>query len=422
MHALSSRSLLSAAETRRTLFLAAALQKPDAWETIDPADVAVHADRMEHAIDALVHADPQEQASFAEAARLLREACLSAEELVDVVRHRTEVQSDAHLAIGKHVLDTREKIGLALGGGGLWGLAHIGVLDELQKEGIPLHLIAGVSMGALVGGVASGLIDESHRLTPRGVEYMKAVASNIRTLNQLAEERDGKRVLPLDKLLNVPGYDDTYRQLMDNPPSRALWAQVAEHMADGSMAYGTFLAPEEGATGKDVVGTGGIVAASTALKPKFGLDPVTIRERTFSDDLSTWRRTNADATKKLRDEGATCVVGVPVATIDTDSLLPLRVAHDFLVPSAADRGDIVVEPKRGHDLVTGWIPGIGKGVLSNFSQGLSRFADTEKDLEAGFIAVPTDAFMHAGTDAMRQNMPELLKRLGLVRITDEYRA
>ncbi len=44
------------------------------------------------------------------------------------------------------------KIGLALGGGGARGLAHVGVLKALEEEGIPVHAIAGTSMGAIVGG------------------------------------------------------------------------------------------------------------------------------------------------------------------------------------------------------------------------------------------------------------------------------
>jgi NTE family protein len=52
----------------------------------------------------------------------------------------------------------KKRIGLALGGGGARGLAHIGVLRLLEKEGIPIDLIVGTSMGALVGGAyASGI-------------------------------------------------------------------------------------------------------------------------------------------------------------------------------------------------------------------------------------------------------------------------
>lgn len=52
----------------------------------------------------------------------------------------------------------RPKIFLALGGGGTRGLAHIGVLRVLEREGIHIDGIAGTSMGAIVGGLyASGL-------------------------------------------------------------------------------------------------------------------------------------------------------------------------------------------------------------------------------------------------------------------------
>lgn len=44
------------------------------------------------------------------------------------------------------------KIGLALGGGGARGFAHIGVLKVLEKNKIPIYQISGTSIGAVVGG------------------------------------------------------------------------------------------------------------------------------------------------------------------------------------------------------------------------------------------------------------------------------
>ena len=44
-----------------------------------------------------------------------------------------------------------QKIGLALGGGAARGYAHIGVLKVLERERTPIDLIAGTSMGSLVG-------------------------------------------------------------------------------------------------------------------------------------------------------------------------------------------------------------------------------------------------------------------------------
>ncbi|QED47427.1 patatin-like phospholipase family protein [Cytobacillus dafuensis] len=45
----------------------------------------------------------------------------------------------------------RPRIGLALGSGGARGFAHLGVIRILKEEGIPIDLIAGSSMGAMVG-------------------------------------------------------------------------------------------------------------------------------------------------------------------------------------------------------------------------------------------------------------------------------
>jgi NTE family protein len=53
----------------------------------------------------------------------------------------------------KVVAKEKLKVGLALGGGGARGLAHIGVLKVLKKENIPIDLIVGTSMGAIIGAV-----------------------------------------------------------------------------------------------------------------------------------------------------------------------------------------------------------------------------------------------------------------------------
>jgi NTE family protein len=52
---------------------------------------------------------------------------------------------------------TGKKVGLALGGGGVRGFSHIGVLNVLEEDGIAIDLIVGTSAGSLIGGAyASG--------------------------------------------------------------------------------------------------------------------------------------------------------------------------------------------------------------------------------------------------------------------------
>lgn len=49
------------------------------------------------------------------------------------------------------ITDSKIEVGLALGSGAARGIAHIGVIKALREANIPIDLIAGTSMGALVG-------------------------------------------------------------------------------------------------------------------------------------------------------------------------------------------------------------------------------------------------------------------------------
>lgn len=65
-------------------------------------------------------------------------------------------------------------IGLALGSGGARGWCHIGVLRELDAMGIAAQVVAGSSMGALVGaafaaGKLDALEDSARGLTMRAL-------------------------------------------------------------------------------------------------------------------------------------------------------------------------------------------------------------------------------------------------------------
>ena len=55
----------------------------------------------------------------------------------------------------------KKKVHLVLGSGGARGLAHIGVIEELEKNGYEIIEVVGCSMGAVIGGVyASGHMEE----------------------------------------------------------------------------------------------------------------------------------------------------------------------------------------------------------------------------------------------------------------------
>ena len=78
------------------------------------------------------------------------------------------------------------QLGLALGGGGARGLAHLGVLLGLEEAGIPISMIAGTSMGAVMGAA-------------------KAIGADLQLIAKVLESID------LNSMLQVT--DSTVREL-----------------------------------------------------------------------------------------------------------------------------------------------------------------------------------------------------------------
>lgn len=69
------------------------------------------------------------------------------------------------------LMERRPKVGLALSSGAVKGLAHLGVLQVFEEEGIPIDFIAGTSAGSLVGGLyACG----------QELKYLKQLACSIK--------------------------------------------------------------------------------------------------------------------------------------------------------------------------------------------------------------------------------------------------
>lgn len=69
---------------------------------------------------------------------------------------------------------SRQAVGLVLSGGGAKGIAHIGVIQALEENDIPIDYVSGTSMGAIVGGLyAAGYTPQEmmELLTGTGFSY-----------------------------------------------------------------------------------------------------------------------------------------------------------------------------------------------------------------------------------------------------------
>ena len=95
----------------------------------------------------------------------------------------------------------RPKIGLALGGGGARGGAHVGVLKVLERLHIPVDYVAGTSMGAIVGGLyAAGVPLETIEEELRGTDWSDLLADRpvYRDLVWRRKQDEGRYLLDLE--------------------------------------------------------------------------------------------------------------------------------------------------------------------------------------------------------------------------------
>jgi NTE family protein len=100
------------------------------------------------------------------------------------------------------------RIGVALSGGGARGIAHIGVLKVLEELAVPVHMLAGTSMGGVVAAFyAAG----------RSAAEIENLATSLRLLDLLQRDRTNLGLLGhgkiSDRLREALGGDLTFDQL-----------------------------------------------------------------------------------------------------------------------------------------------------------------------------------------------------------------
>jgi NTE family protein len=128
-----------------------------------------------------------------------------------------------------------QRVGLVLGGGAARGIAHVGVLQALEENGIYPAVIAGTSVGALVGGLYAAGVSSMRLVTIiRDLKWLDLVSVRLPTVNW----SDPARTIPmgmvdLDKLMEwidqIVGGAVTIQQL--NLP----YAAVATDLLSGEI-------------------------------------------------------------------------------------------------------------------------------------------------------------------------------------------
>jgi NTE family protein len=250
-------------------------------------------------------------------------------------------------------------IGIALGGGFARGIAHIGVLKVLEKEGIPIHVVIGTSVGALIGACyCSGL----------SIAEMEDVARNTRfttfarwTLSRYGFASNDRMVTFLTHTLKCKTFEDLRIPLGVSATDFNTGEGVVFHS-------GSIIDP---------------VRASCAYPGMFL--PVEIRGRYLVDGMLS----HPVPTRPLRELGAERVLAVHLKGTWAKGGAPrhlfdvigqsFAIAQDAMSSLWRDAADLVIEPD-----VAGF-------AYDDFKRA--------------------DHLIHAGETAMREALPEVRKWL-----------
>jgi NTE family protein len=223
----------------------------------------------------------------------------------------------------------RPRVGLALGGGGARGFAEIGVIRALEREKVPIDVVAGTSVGSLIGALyadtGKSLDLEFSALTVTNEDLFDFKALAILSGGFVKGER-------------LEGFLD----------------KRLKHREIGNLALPFAAAATDLRTGTTVVFDRGPVAravhASSAIPGVFV--PVTIEGRTLVDGGVT-NPVPADVARAL-GAGVVIAVAIPSATPGKAPQNPIEVAYHAVTVMAAEIGrlrareaDVVITPDVG---------------------------------------------------------------------------
>ncbi|HEY7268274.1 MAG TPA: patatin-like phospholipase family protein [Dehalococcoidia bacterium] len=261
---------------------------------------------------------------------------------------------------------TQPKVGLALGGGGSKGFAHIGVMQVLRDEGIPIDVIAGTSIGSIIGALYSAGFGLDHIL-----EGMRGADRRIRRwrLSRLSVWSDRG----LRDLLEASGAELRFEDLW------LPFAAVATDLTDGTCC---------------VLDKGPLWLAVQASCAMPGIFPPVDIDGHLLVDGGVACPVPAQAARRL---GADVVIAVDLGEHDTAAGPPAWPRGKVPGPMAlwsrvreiqrwqidrysAEAANVVIKP------------GIRQWRWSDFSSG-------------------GDAYMAAGTEAVRRALPEITSLL-----------
>lgn len=235
---------------------------------------------------------------------------------------------------------TRKKVGLALGSGGVRGLAHIGVIRVLERNNIPIDYLAGTSVGAWVAS-HYGLFRDINRLEKFTVgRKMEKLVSFFEVSLGGGLIRGRKIEQLLDDWLEGSSFENTMI------PVRTVATEIIS--GESSIFSSGRMAPAIMAS----------MAVPTVFRP-FRCGDGTYVDGGISDPVP------ADV---VRDMGADIVIAVNLDNFRMEGMFSTEDARSiprvtgrsvdllrhYLARRCVDRADVVIEPKNAAEHLSRW--------------------------------------------------------------------
>jgi NTE family protein len=210
-----------------------------------------------------------------------------------------------------------KKLGYALGGGAARGLFHIGVLSVLEEYGITPDIIAGTSMGSIIGAMyASGLKTSDLKQIARSIDWKQIMRLTDIVALPKSGLIQGKRIVAL--LKSILG-DTGFSQL------KCKYAAVAADLY----------------TGQQVVFTEGSLIE--AIRASISIPGIFTPVHYEGHYLVDGGLVNVVPVSVCRDLGADFVIGVNVIPDPTSEVMPVIISSAASSVGHNDNGDPLKE-------------------------------------------------------------------------------
>jgi NTE family protein len=244
----------------------------------------------------------------------------------------------------------KKKIGLVLGGGGARGIAHLGVLYILEKYAIPIDMIAGTSIGAIVAAMYA---------------YHKDVKTISRIFFESQESKEYK-ALQLDRIARNARKESRFKYLKGSfanyylhrsmgflkaEKTEAFLKTLFNNIRFSDLSIPLALVAGNISQKKGVTFKGGdlLKAVQASMSLPMWMEPVEIDGDLYVDGIAH----DVVPTLALREMGADIVIAVDISLRDKPSSIANALEVDSIanamsvnrsIDLSLDYADIVIKP------------------------------------------------------------------------------